>query len=202
MAADLASDEGAAKVEQNFPDADILVNNLGIYHASDVSTESDAEWLRMFELNVLSSVRVTRRFFPGMIERNWGRVLMIASDAAVAVPPDMIPYAVSKTALLSLSRGLAKVAAGTGVTVNSLIVGPTNSEGLRAFVAQTVGSDLPWEEAQREFMRRSRPLSILGRVIEPREVANMVAYLSSDLASATTGGALRVDGGYVDSIVP
>jgi NAD(P)-dependent dehydrogenase (short-subunit alcohol dehydrogenase family) len=137
-----------------------------------------------------------------MTERGWGRAIQIASDSALVIPEEMIQYGVSKTALLALSRGFAKDAAGTGVTVNSVIAGPTHTAGVEDFVYQLVDKSVPWDEAQREFMRKHRPQSLLQRLIEPAEIANMVRYLASPLASATTGGALRVDGGYVDSIVP
>lgn len=137
-----------------------------------------------------------------MIERSWGRILQIASDSAIVIPEEMIHYGLSKTSLLALSRGFAKAAGGTGVTVNSVIVGPTHTAGVEDFVYELVDPALPWPEAQREFMAKHRPQSLIGRFIEPEEVANMVTYLSSPLASATTGGALRVDGGYVDAIVP
>jgi NAD(P)-dependent dehydrogenase (short-subunit alcohol dehydrogenase family) len=135
-----------------------------------------------------------------MTERGWGRVQYIASDSAVVIPAEMIHYGMSKTALLAVSRGLAKQAAGTGVTVNSVITGPTHTGGVEDFVYQLVDRDLPWEEAQRAFMRRHRPQSLLQRLIEPEEIAGMVVYLAYH-ASATTGGALRADGGYVDSIL-
>jgi NAD(P)-dependent dehydrogenase (short-subunit alcohol dehydrogenase family) len=137
-----------------------------------------------------------------MIERGWGRVQNIASDSAIVIPAEMIHYGMSKTALLAVSRGFAKEAAGTGVTVNSVIAGPTHTGGVEDFVYSLVDRDLPWDEAQAEFMRVHRPQSLLQRLIEPEEIANLVAYLSSPLASATTGAAVRVDGGYVDSIVP
>jgi NAD(P)-dependent dehydrogenase (short-subunit alcohol dehydrogenase family) len=144
-------------------------------------------------------------YLPGMTERGWGRAIQRASDSALVIPEEMIHYGVSKTALLALSRGFAKDAAGTGVTVNSVIAGPTHTAGIEDFVYQLLEGDdksVPWDEAQREFMRKYRPQSLLQRLIEPAEIANMVTYLASPLASATTGGALRVDGGYVDSIVP
>jgi NAD(P)-dependent dehydrogenase (short-subunit alcohol dehydrogenase family) len=137
-----------------------------------------------------------------MIERGWGRAIQIASDSALVIPEEMIHYGVSKTALLAVSRGFAKDAAGTGVTFNSVIAGPTHTAGVEDFVYQLVDKSLPWDQAQREFMRSYRPQSLLQRLIEPAEIAHMVTYLASPLASATTGGALRVDGGYVDSIVP
>jgi NAD(P)-dependent dehydrogenase (short-subunit alcohol dehydrogenase family) len=137
-----------------------------------------------------------------MRERGWGRVQYIASDSAVVTPAEMIHYGMSKTALLAVSRGFAKEAAGSGVTVNSVIAGPTHTGGVEAFVRSLVGDELPWDDAQREFMLRHRPQSLLQRLIEPEEIANMCVYLASPLASATTGGALRVDGGYVDAILP
>jgi len=202
IAADVASEEGAAKLVADLPQVDVLVNNLGIFEARPVLEIDDAEWRRYFEVNVLAGVRLTRAYLPGMIERSWGRVLSISSDSSVVTPVEMVHYGVTKTAQLAVSRGFAKAAAGTGVTVNSVLAGPTHTGGVEDFVAGMVGEDLPWEELQRRFMLENRPQSLLQRLIEPSEIANMVAYLSSDLASATTGGALRVDGGYVDSILP
>lgn len=202
VAADVATEEGAQRLLGEVPDADVLVNNLGIFEATPALDISDDEWRRYFETNVLAAVRLTRAYLPGMTGRGWGRVLNIASDSAVVIPEEMIHYGVSKTALLGVSRGFAKAAAGTGVTVNSVIAGPTHTGGVEDFVYQLVDRELPWEEAQREFMRLHRPQSLLQRLIEPEEIANMVVYLSSPLASATTGGAVRVDGGYVDSILP
>ncbi|OLR92202.1 SDR family NAD(P)-dependent oxidoreductase [Actinokineospora bangkokensis] len=199
---DLSTEEGAAAVLDALPSVDVLVNNLGIFGAQDPLSISDDEWRRFFEVNVLSAIRLTRAYLPGMVERGWGRVQYIASDSAVVIPAEMIHYGMTKTALLATSRGFAKAAAGTGVTVNSVIVGPTHTGGVEDFVYSLVDKSLPWDQAQREFMRLHRPQSLLGRLIEPEEVANMVVYLSSPLASATTGGALRVDGGYVDSILP
>ncbi|MFB0627119.1 SDR family NAD(P)-dependent oxidoreductase [Streptomyces sp. AB3(2024)] len=199
---DIATDEGAEAVFAAAPDVDILVNSLGIFGARPALEIDDAEWRRYFDTNVLTAVRMTRHYLPGMIERSWGRVQNIASDSAVAVPAEMIHYGMSKTALLAVSRGFAKEAAGTGVTVNSVIAGPTHTGGVEDFVYELVDRDLPWDQAQRAFMREHRPQSLLQRLIEPEEIANMVVYLSSPLASATTGGAVRVDGGYVDSILP
>ncbi|WP_158883161.1 SDR family NAD(P)-dependent oxidoreductase [Amycolatopsis anabasis] len=201
-AADVSTDEGAARVAELVPRADILVNNLGIFGAQPALEITDDEWRRYFEVNVLSAVRLTRAYLPGMVDRGWGRIQYIASDSAIVTPAEMIHYGMSKTALLAVSRGFAKEAAGTGVTVNSVIAGPTHTAGVEDFVYQLVDADLPWEEAQRAFMREHRPQSLLQRLIEPAEIANLVTYLSSPLASATTGAAVRVDGGYVDSIVP
>ncbi|WP_440085781.1 SDR family NAD(P)-dependent oxidoreductase [Streptosporangium sp. LJ11] len=202
LAADLATEEGAERAVDLLPDVDILVNNLGIFESKDALEITDDEWRRYFEVNVLAAVRLTRAYLPGMTARSWGRVQYIASDSAIVTPIEMIQYGMSKTALLAVSRGFAKKAAGSGVTVNSVIAGPTHTGGVEDFVYGLVDRDLPWEEAQRAFMRAHRPQSLLQRLIEPEEIANMVVYLSSPQASATTGGALRVDGGYVDAIIP
>ena len=202
VAADVATEEGTAELLRQLPDVDVLVNNLGIFGAVPAREITDEQWRTYFEVNVLAAVRLIRSYLPGMIERGWGRAIQIASDSALVIPEEMIHYGVSKTALLAVSRGFAKDAAGTGVTVNSVIAGPTHTAGVEDFVYQLVDKSLPWDEAQREFMRKHRPQSLLQRLIEPAEIANMVTYLASPLASATTGGALRVDGGYVDSIVP
>ncbi|MFD1939471.1 MULTISPECIES: SDR family NAD(P)-dependent oxidoreductase [Nonomuraea] len=202
VAADLSTEDGAARVVELLPDVDILVNNLGIFGAKPALEITDDEWRRYFEVNVLAAVRLTRAYLPGMTERSWGRVQYVASDSAVVTPVEMIHYGMSKTALLAVSRGFAKEAAGSGVTVNSVIAGPTHTGGVEDFVYELVDRELPWEEAQRAFMRRHRPQSLLQRLIEPEEIANMVVYLSSPQASATTGGAVRVDGGYVDAILP
>lgn len=199
---DVSTEEGAEAVRAAVPGIDVLVNNLGIFEARPALEITDDEWRRYFEVNVLSAVRLTRAYLPGMTSRGWGRVLNIASDSAVVIPAEMIHYGTSKTALLAVTRGFAKKAAGTGVTVNSVIAGPTHTGGVEDFVRSLVGDELPWDEAQREFMIRHRPQSLLQRLIEPEEIANLVVYLASPLASATTGGAVRVDGGYVDAILP
>ncbi|MFD7500949.1 SDR family NAD(P)-dependent oxidoreductase [Streptomyces sp. NPDC059850] len=199
---DLADEDGTQAVLDAVPQVDILVNNLGIFGATPPLEIDDAEWRRYFEVNVLSAVRLIRAYLPGMKERGWGRVLSLASDSAVVVPAEMIHYGMTKTSLLAVTRGFAKEAAGTGVTVNSVIAGPTHTGGVEDFVRQLVGDELPWDEAQHQFMVEHRPQSLLQRLIEPEEIANMVVYLSSPYASATTGGALRVDGGYIDSILP
>ncbi|WP_327121445.1 SDR family oxidoreductase [Streptomyces sp. NBC_01341] len=199
---DLATEQGAAELHDVVPATDILVNNLGIFGSRPPLEITDEEWRTYFDTNVLSAVRLIRHYLPGMTGQGWGRVQNIASDSAIVIPAEMIHYGMSKTALLAVSRGFAKEAAGTGVTVNSVIAGPTHTGGVEDFVHELVGGDLPWDEAQREFMRLHRPQSLLRRLIEPEEIANLVVYLSSPQASATTGAAVRVDGGYVDSIVP
>ncbi len=202
VAADVATAEGARAVTEAHPGVDILVNNLGIFEARPTLEIDDAEWRRYFEVNVLSGIRLARLYLPGMVDRGWGRVQFIASDSAVAIPAEMVHYGMSKTALLAVSRGYAKAVAGTGVTVNTVLAGPTHTGGVEDFVADMVGDELPWDERQRRFMAEHRPNSLLRRLIEPEEIANMVVYLGSEHASATTGGALRVDGGYVDAILP
>ncbi len=202
VTADVTDADAVGELVATHPNVDVLVNNLGVFGAEGALKIDDGEWRRYFDTNVLTAVRLTRDYFPRMQDTGWGRVLNIASDSAVATPAEMIHYGVSKTALLAVSRGFAKAAAGTGVTVNSVIAGPTHTEGVEDFVYQLVDRTLPWAEAQRESMRVHRPQSLVQRLIEPAEIAHMVAYLASPLASATTGGAVRVDGGYVDSILP
>ncbi len=202
VAADVADADGAQTLVDALPQVDILVNNLGIFGAVPAGEITDELWRTFFEVNVLAAARLIRHYLPAMVSRGWGRVLQIASDSAIVTPHEMIHYGVSKTALLALSRGYAKEASGTGVTVNSVIAGPTHTAGVEDFVYQLVDRSVPWEQAQREFIRLHRPQSLIGRLIEPQEIANMVTYLASPLASATTGGALRVDGGYVDAILP
>jgi NAD(P)-dependent dehydrogenase (short-subunit alcohol dehydrogenase family) len=202
VVADLASSEGAEALRAEVGELDILVNNLGIFGARPVLEIDDDEWRRYFEVNVLSAVRLIRMYLPTMMERGFGRVMNIASDSAVVTPLEMVHYGMTKTALLAVTRGYAKAAAGTGVTVNSVMAGPTHTPGVEDFARELVGDELPWDEAQRRFMKEHRPYSLIQRLIEPAEIGNMVVYLSSDQASATTGGAVRVDGGYVDSILP
>ncbi|MGP8303443.1 SDR family NAD(P)-dependent oxidoreductase [Streptomyces inhibens] len=199
---DISTDGGFEQVVDAVPQADILINNLGIFGPRPALEIDDAEWRRYFEVNVLTAVRMIRAYLPGMKERGWGRIQNIASDSAVVIPVEMIQYGMSKTALLAVSRGFAKEAAGSGVCVNSVIAGPTHTGGVEDFVHGIVGRDMPWDEAQRTFMREYRPQSLIQRMIEPEEIAHMVVYLSSPFASATTGAAVRVDGGYVDSIIP
>jgi NAD(P)-dependent dehydrogenase (short-subunit alcohol dehydrogenase family) len=202
VAADVATAEGAQELFAALPDVDILVNNLGIFGPIPVLDVDDATWQRYWEVNVLSGIRLARHYLRGMGERHWGRVQFMASDSAVVIPLEMVHYGVTKTALLAVSRGFAKAMAGTGVTVNAVIAGPTHTGGVEDFVRELVGGDLPWDEAQARFVKEHRPTSLLQRLIEPEEIANLVAYLSSEQASATTGGAIRVDGGFVDHILP
>ena len=202
VAADVATPAGAQAVFDALPGVDILVNNLGIFAPTPALEIDDDTWQRFWDVNVMSGIRLTRHYLPGMRERGFGRVQFMASDSAVVIPEEMIHYGVTKTAMLGVSRCFSKAMAGTGVTVNAVMAGPTHTEGVEDFVRSMVGDDLPWDEAQVEFMRRHRPTSLIQRLIEPEEIANLVVYLASGHASATTGGAVRVDGGYVDYVVP
>lgn len=198
---DLGQASGCQALAAAHPDCDILVNNLGIYALQDFFEIPDAEWTRFFEINVMSGVRLSRAYLPGMAKRGWGRVVFISSESGLNIPADMIHYGFSKTAEISIARGLAKRMAGTGVTVNSVLPGPTLSDGLAAMLgkeAAATGKSL--EETAAAFVTANRPSSILRRAATVEEVANMVVYACSAQASATTGAALRVDGGVVDSL--
>lgn len=201
VAADISSAEGCEKLVAEQPSADILVNNAGIYKLQDFFEIPDAEWTRFFEVNVMSAVRLSRAYLPGMMQRQWGRVLFLSSESGLNIPADMIHYGFTKTALLAISRGLAKRVAGTGVTVNAILPGPTLSDGLKAMLKEEQKiSGLPLEETAAAFVRKHRPSSIIQRAATVEEVANLVVYAASPQASATTGAALRVDGGVVETI--
>jgi NAD(P)-dependent dehydrogenase (short-subunit alcohol dehydrogenase family) len=200
LAADLGTAEGCALLTAAEPRCDILINNLGIYGPQPFLEIDDAEWTRFFEVNVMSGVRLTRAYLPAMLEQNWGRVVFIASESALNIPADMIHYGFSKTALLGIARGLAKFAAGSGVTVNSVLPGPTLSEGAAQMLMAAAPKGQTLEQAGIEFVKTHRPSSIIQRAATLEEVANMVVYVASPLSSATTGAALRVEGGVVDSL--
>ncbi|MCW8125834.1 SDR family NAD(P)-dependent oxidoreductase [Microbulbifer halophilus] len=201
VAADLGTAEGCAEMVEAEPVADILVNNLGIYGPQDFFEIPDEEWTRFYEINVLSGVRLSRAYLPGMLEENWGRVIFLSSESALNIPADMIHYGFTKTANLSIARGLAKRVTGTGVTVNSVLPGPTMSEGVEEMLREDAEeSGRSMEETGVAFVKENRPSSIIQRPATVEEVANMVIYTASPQASATTGAALRVDGGVVDSI--
>lgn len=202
VVADVGTAEGCDALVDAQPACDILVNNAGIFGPQDVFDTPDSEWTRFFEVNVLSGVRLSRAYLPGMAERGWGRVLFLSSESALNIPADMIHYGFTKTAALAIARGLAKRMAGTGVTVNSILPGPTLSEGVADMLQEEqtrTGQSL--EDTARAFVMAERPSSIIQRMATPEEVANMIVYVASPRASATTGAALRVDGGVVDSIV-
>ncbi|MBY5591922.1 SDR family oxidoreductase [Rhizobium leguminosarum] len=201
IVADAASAEGAAIIASVEPSVDILVNNLGIYESKAFGDITDADWSHLFDVNVLSGVRLSRTYLPGMLERNWGRIIFISSESGLAIPQDMIHYATSKTAQLSVSRGLAQLTRGTNVTVNSVLPGPTRSEGIEAFLrSQASDPSAPIKQIETEFFAKARSASILQRMVEAEEVANLVAYLASPRSSATNGAALRAEGGLVNTI--
>lgn len=201
IAADLGTAAGFEALIAALPDADIVVNNLGIFEPKPFEQIADADWLRFFEVNVLSGVRLARHYVAGMRARNWGRIVFVSSESGLQIPTEMIHYGMTKTAQLAVARGLAETLAGTGVTVNSVLPGPTASEGVADFVAK-LAADQRMDEAafEREFFRSARPSSVIQRFATPDEVAAMIAYACSAQASATTGAALRVDGGVVRAI--
>lgn len=202
IAEDCATAAGAQAVFAKLPAVDILVNNLGIYDRKAAFEIDDAEWQRFFEVNVMSGVRFTRHYAPGMAQRGWGRILFVSSESALNIPREMIHYGMSKTAQLSISRGFAMELAGTGVTVNALLPGPTHTETtdkMRAERAKAAGKTVA--ELEAEFIRDFRPTSLVRRFTSAEEVAAMGVHLCSEAASATSGAAVRVDGGVVNQIM-
>jgi NAD(P)-dependent dehydrogenase (short-subunit alcohol dehydrogenase family) len=198
FAGDFANVTVVEKLVNDFPAVDILVNNLGIFEPKPFEEIPDADWIRFFEVNVLSGVRLSRAYLPGMKHKNWGRIIFISSESGVQIPAEMIHYGMTKTAQLAVSRGLAETCAGTGVTVNAVLPGPTRSDGVDEFVKQLSGGK-PFAEFEKEFFMSIRPSSLLKRFATTEEVANLVVYVCSPLSSATNGAALRVDGGVVRS---
>ncbi len=200
--ADLSQPEGIDAVLRAAAKVDILVNNAGIYGPKDFYSTDDETWNNYWQTNVMSGVRLSRALLPGMVQKGWGRVVFISSESARNIPADMIHYGVTKTAQLSLARGLAKFVAGSGVTVNSVLPGPTLSDGFADMMKdemQRTGKSL--EQLGKEFVMAHRPSSVIQRAATVEEVANMVVYICSQQASATSGAALRVDGGVVDDIL-
>jgi NAD(P)-dependent dehydrogenase (short-subunit alcohol dehydrogenase family) len=198
FAGDLSKPDDIAKLVGRHPDVDILVNNLGIFDPKPFEEIPDEDWQRFFDVNIMSGVRLSRAYLAGMKKRDWGRIVFISSESGIQIPVEMIHYGMTKTAQLALSRGLAESCAGTGVTVNSVLPGPTKSEGVSDFVNKLSGGE-SFEGFEKTFFEQARPSSLLKRFITPEEVANMVTYVCSPAASATTGAALRVDGGVVRS---
>jgi NAD(P)-dependent dehydrogenase (short-subunit alcohol dehydrogenase family) len=202
FAADLATEKGAAAFTAQAGDADILINNMGTAKPKPFLELTDGDWRDLFEINVMSGVRMTRHYLPAMTKRGWGRVVFISSESALAVPKEMIDYGMTKTAQLAIARGVAESVAGTGVTVNSVLPGPTNSEILSNWMKANAESEgITQAQAEQNFLKTMRPTSLLGRFTTTDEVANMVVYLCSEQASGTTGAALRVDGGVLRQIV-
>jgi NAD(P)-dependent dehydrogenase (short-subunit alcohol dehydrogenase family) len=200
FAGDLSTAQSAVELERQHPDVDILVNNLGIFEPKPFEEIPDADWRRFFDVNVLSGVRLARAFLPGMKRRDWGRIIFISSESAIQIPAEMIHYGMTKTAQLAVARGLAESLAGTRITVNSVLPGPTKSRGVDEFVGSMAKArNMTFEQMETEFFQHARPTSLLKRFITPEEVGSFVAYVASPLAAAVSGAALRVDGGVVKS---
>jgi NAD(P)-dependent dehydrogenase (short-subunit alcohol dehydrogenase family) len=200
FAGDLSQANVAEELARRFPSVEILVNNLGIFEPKPFDEIPDADWMRFFDVNVLSGVRLARLFLPGMKRANWGRIIFISSESGVQIPAEMIHYGMTKAAQIAVARGLAEAVAGTGITVNSILPGPTKSRGVDDFVETLAkSSGQSFAEFEKEFFKKVRPSSLIKRFATPEEVASLVAYVASPVASATTGAALRVDGGVVKS---
>ena len=202
IAADVSNREGCEKVIQSVRTVDVLINNMGIFEPKPFEKIPDEDWMRFFEANVMSGVRLSRHYLAGMRERNWGRIIFVSSESAVQIPAEMIHYGMTKTAQIAVARGISETVAGTGITVNSVLAGPTRSEGVETFISQ-MGAQKGSDSAsfEKEFFKNIRPSSLLQRFASTNEVANMIVYLSSPLASATNGAAVRVDGGVVRAIL-
>ncbi len=199
--ADAGTAEGADKLVAEAGQVDILVNNLGIYEAKAFSDITDADWLKLFEVNVMSGVRLSRALMPAMLARNWGRIVFISSESGLSTPEEMVHYGTTKTAQLAVARGLANLAKGTGVTVNSVLPGPTRAEAIVEFLRSALNMPTASEaELEAEFFKRGRPMSLIQRMLDPEEIANLVAYVASPLSSGTTGAALRVEGGILNGL--
>lgn len=200
-AADFSKVEEIDALLRAIPSVDILVNNVGIFEPKDFVNITDADWMRFYEVNVMSGVRLSRHYFPLMLAQNWGRVIFISSESSIMIPSEMIHYGMTKTAQLAVSRGLAELTKGTNVTVNSILPGPTRSEGVGTFVDDLAKSrGISTEEMEKDFFKTARPSSLINRFASVEEIANMVAYVASPLSSATNGAALKVEGGVTRSI--
>lgn len=201
IAADVATVEGVNALVRQLPEVDILVNNMGIFDPKPFEEIPDSEWTRFFETNVMSGVRLSRAYIGAMKQRNWGRIIFISSESGICPPAEMVHYGMTKSAQLSVSRGLAETCAGTAVTVNSVLPGPTLTEGAKTFFETLAAQQgIGFDEATKKFFAEARPTSLIQRFAKPEEVASLVTYLCSPLAAATTGAALRVDGGVVRSL--
>lgn len=201
VAADLGTEKGSKALLAAVPEVDVLVNNVGIFEPKSFFEIPDADWMRFFEVNVLSGVRFSRAYMPGMLKRDWGRIIFISSESGLQIPAEMIQYGTTKTAQLAVARGLAELTRGTKVTVNSVLPGPTRSEGVATFVDQlAVQQGKSAAETERAFFQTARPTSLIQRFATPEEVAAMVAFVASEAAAAVNGASLRVDGGVVRAI--
>ena len=201
LAVDLGTAAGADEAVRQFPQVDILVNNLGIFEPKQFEQITDRDWIRFFEVNVLSGVRLSRHYLPKMREANWGRIIFVSSESALQIPAEMIHYGMTKTAQLAISRGIAETVAGTNITVNAVLPGPTASEGVNEFVDRlATQQNATREEFEKRFFEQMRPTSLLKRFETPEEIAACIAFVASPLASAINGASLRIDGGVVRSI--
>lgn len=201
VAVDLGSAEGCQTLIEQQPNADILINNVGIFGPQDFFEVDDATWQQFFDINIMSAVRLSRHYAQGMRERDWGRIQFISSESGINIPTEMVHYGMTKSALLSVSRGLAKALSGTQVTVNAILPGPTRSEGVLSMIGEMAEKEgILQQEMEARFVKENRPSSIIQRLATPEEVASMSVYAASPQASATTGAALRVEGGIVDTL--
>lgn len=201
VAADVTTPSGFEKIRSEVPQVDILVNNLRLFEPVAFFESKDEDWQKLFDINVMSGVRLTRHFMPEMLKRNWGRVIFISSESAIQIPTEMIHYGMSKTAQLSIANGLAQLTKGTGVTVNSVLPGPTYSDGVERFIGELAAQrNSTNKEVEQQYFTETRPLSLLQRFISPDEVAATVLFVSSEIAAATNGAAIRVDGGILKGI--
>jgi NAD(P)-dependent dehydrogenase (short-subunit alcohol dehydrogenase family) len=202
VAEDLGTATGCEQLVRRVPSVDVLVNNLGIFEPKPFETIPDADWLRLFEVNVMSGVRLSRAYLPGMKQGNWGRIVFISSESAVHIPAEMVHYGMTKTAQVAVARGIAEGCAGTNVTVNSVLAGPTASEGVTTFVAELAKQQkVTPAEFEKEFFKSVRPSSLLKRFLRPEEIASVVTFVCSPEASAVNGAAIRAEGGVVKAVL-
>ncbi|MFT3935576.1 MAG: SDR family oxidoreductase [Chitinophagaceae bacterium] len=202
IAADFSKVDDVNNLLKQLPSVDILINNAGIFEPKEFTAIPDEDWFRFFEVNVMSGVRLSRHYFPGMLEKNWGRIIFISSESAIFIPSEMIHYGMTKTAQIAVGRGLAELTQGTGVTVNSILPGPTKSKGVGGFLEDlSKANNKTVDKVEEEFFQHMRPTSLLQRFATVEEIADTVVYFSSPLASATNGASIRVEGGLVRSIL-
>lgn len=202
IAADFSKLDDVQRLMEKLPSVDILINNAGIFEPKAFEDIPDEDWYRFFEVNVMSGVRLSRHFFQKMLDKNWGRIIFISSESSILIPSEMIHYGMTKTAQLAVSRGLAERTKNTGVTVNTIMPGPTKSEGVLEFLRKLATEQgVTHEEAEKNFFKNMRPTSLIQRFADVSEIASMIAYIASPLSSATNGAALRVEGGLLPTII-